>query len=78
MEGKYMPPQFEITNIMVYKTVQFTVKDKNGKTYYVSLAEHDWYDDWEIKNESGELVKDNDELLEELVFICQKQLEEGI
>ena len=46
--------------------------------YYVSLAEHDWYNDWEVRNEGGDLIQNSDELIEELVFICEKRLEEGI
>lgn len=69
---------FEITDTVIYKTTQFTIEDENGKMYYVSLAEHDWYDDWEVRNESGDLIQNSDELIEELVSICEKRLEEGI
>lgn len=68
---------FQITDTTIYKTVQFKVKNENGKVYYLSLTEHDWHTNWEVKNEGGDSVQD-DELIEELVFICQKRLEEGI
>ncbi len=68
---------FEITDTTIYKTTQLTIRDENGKMYYASLTEHDWYTNWEIKNEAGDSIQD-DKLVEELVFICQKRLEEGI
>ena len=69
---------FTITDSSSYVTAQFTVEDESGRECFVSLAEHDWYDDWQIRDEDGELITDNPELIDELIFICQKRLEEGI
>ena len=66
--------KFEITDKATYRTVHFTVQDENKNEYIVSLAEHDWHDNWEVKDSKGNVIDPKNEVYDEVVGLCEGEL----
>jgi hypothetical protein len=67
--------KYEITDKVSYTTVHFTVESEDGKEYNVSMAENDFYDDYKIMDENGNDIEPGTDLYEELVMLCDAELE---
>lgn len=66
--------KFEITDQAFYRTVIFTVEDENKKEYTIRLAEHDWFDTWEVEDSEGNILSEGTQLYNELVTMCEEEL----
>ena len=68
--------KYEITDQTSYVTAHFTVESEDGKVYNLSLQESDWFDHWQVMDEDGAEIED-EVLRNELIDLCDKQLEAG-
>ena len=68
--------KYEITDQFSQATVYFTVEGEDGKVYKLTLQENDWWDHWQVTDEAGDEIED-EALRNELIDLCDKQLEAG-
>jgi hypothetical protein len=66
--------KYEITDKATYTTVYFTVEREDGREYRVSLAENDWHDDYQVMDENGDVIDNDDPLAEMLIELCDNEL----
>jgi hypothetical protein len=66
--------KYEITDKASYTTVYFTVEREDGREYRVSLAENDFHDDYQVMDENGDVIDNDDPLAEMLIELCDKEL----
>jgi hypothetical protein len=66
--------KYEITDKATYTTVYFTVEREDGREYRVSLAENDFHDDYQVMDENGDVIDNDDPLAEMLFDLCDKEL----
>ena len=66
--------KYEITDKATYTTVYFTVEREDGREYRVSLAENDFHDDYQVMDENGDVIDNDDPLAEMLIELCDKEL----
>ena len=67
--------KYEITDKVSYTTVHFTIESEDGsREYRVSMAENDFYDDYRVMDENGDVIDNDDPLAELLIEMCDKEL----
>jgi hypothetical protein len=66
--------KYEITDKVSYTTVHFTIEREDGREYRVSLAENDWHDDYQVMDENGDVIDNDDPLAEMLIELCDNEL----
>jgi hypothetical protein len=66
--------KYEITDKATYTTVYFTVEREDGREYRVSLAENDFHDDYQVMDENGDVIDNDDPLAEMLIELCDNEL----
>jgi hypothetical protein len=68
--------KYEITDKASYTTVHFTIESEDGsREYRVSMVENDFYDDYKVMDENGNDIEPGTDLYEELVMLCDAELE---
>ena len=66
--------RYEITDKKSYKTVYFAIEREDGREYRVIIAENDLYDDYQVMDENGDILDNDDPLAEMLIELCDKEL----
>lgn len=66
--------KYEIVDKANYKTVQFLIEREDGRECYVRMTEYDWNDDWEVMDENGDVINNDDPLAEMLIEMCEAEL----
>jgi hypothetical protein len=66
--------KYEIVDQTSYRTVQFLIEREDGRECRVRMTEHDWHDDWEVIDENGDVIDNNDPLAEMLIIMCEEEL----
>lgn len=61
----------EIIDKATYTSTRFNV-EHNGKEYYVTYAENDLYDDWEVIDSDDDPI--DDELVNALIDFCDENM----
>jgi hypothetical protein len=69
---------YEITDKVSYTTVYFTIEREDGREYRVSVVENDWYDDYQVMDENGDIINSDDPLSEMLIEMCENELKKLI
>ena len=71
---EYNTPRYKITDKAIYRTVHFTIEREDGREYRVSLAENDFHDEYQVTDENGDVLDNDDPLAELLIELCDKEL----
>ena len=66
--------KYEITDKVSYTTVHFTIECEDGREYRVNIAENIIHDDYQVMDENGDILDNNDPLAELLIEMCDKEL----
>jgi hypothetical protein len=66
--------KYEIVDQTSYRTVQFLIEREDGRECRVKMTEYDWDDDWEVIDENGDVIDNDDPLAEMLIEICEIEL----
>ena len=66
--------KYEIVDKASYTTVQFLIEREDGRECRVRMTENDFHDDWEVMDENGDIIDNDDPLAEMLIEICDKEL----
>jgi hypothetical protein len=66
--------KYEIIDKVSYNTIHFTIEREDGREYRVSLAENDWHDDYQVMDENGDVIDNDDPLAEMLIELCDNEL----
>ena len=69
--------KYEIVDKVNYNTVQFLIEREDGRECRVRMTEHDWYDSWEVIDENGDVIDNDDPLAEMLIEMCDAELTFG-
>ena len=65
--------KFEITDQQVYRTAHFTIEGEDGIIYIVNMDEGEFVDNWNIMDEDGNDI-DDENICSELINICEVEL----
>jgi hypothetical protein len=66
--------KYEIVDKVNYITVQFLIEREDGRECRVRMTEYDWHDSWEVIDENGDVIDNNDPLAEMLIVMCEEEL----
>jgi hypothetical protein len=66
--------KYEITDKVSYNTVHFMIEREDGREYRVSIVEDDWHDNYQVMDENGDVIDNNDPLAEILIELWDKEL----
>ena len=66
--------KYEIVDKVNYTTVQFLIEREDGRECRVRMTEYDWHDDWEVIDENGDIIDNDDPLAEMLIEMCEAEL----
>ena len=69
-----MEQKFEITDSISYTTWQFTVEDQDGSIYTVRIEESLGEDVYEVMDEEGNIMDEDDVLYDELITMCEESI----
>jgi hypothetical protein len=65
--------KYEIIDQVSYRTVQFLIVREDGRECRVRMTGYDWYD-WEVIDENGDIIDNDDPLAEMLIEMCEAEL----
>jgi hypothetical protein len=66
--------KYEIIDQVSYRTVQFLIVREDGRECRIRMTEHEWHDDWEVIDENGDIIDNDDPLAEMLITMCEEEL----
>jgi hypothetical protein len=69
--------KYEIVDKVDYTTVQFLIEREDGRECRVRMTEHDWHDSWEVIDENGDVIDNDDPLAEMLIEMCEAEITFG-
>ena len=75
---EHVEPQLEVTDRMVYKTINWRIEGADEDTYYVSCQEGDIYDTWHMSSDELGDIEEDSELGEKLKALCEKYEEDDM
>ena len=66
---EYNAPRFQVTDRVVYKTIQWTVETEHD-TYRVQCQENDFDETWLIEGDEEGTIDDGSELGQQIIDVC--------